>query len=132
MDLSAAEWVYSKALLTFRKEGDSVQATVALQNALRHNPFVPAYLLGKKIIPRILPNSITVGGEDEAFSCAAEFMEAWRKVPGALNWIEKQALALVSPEAPQIGRNDPCFCGSGKKFKKCCLPKMTTHSHIPS
>ena len=21
----------------------------------------------------------------------------------------------------QTGRNDPCFCGSGKKFKKCCL-----------
>ena len=21
----------------------------------------------------------------------------------------------------QIGRNDPCPCGSGKKFKKCCL-----------
>ncbi len=20
-----------------------------------------------------------------------------------------------------IGRNDPCPCGSGKKFKKCCL-----------
>lgn len=20
----------------------------------------------------------------------------------------------------KIGRNDPCFCGSGKKFKKCC------------
>lgn len=20
---------------------------------------------------------------------------------------------------PLIGRNDPCFCGSGKKFKKC-------------
>lgn len=19
-----------------------------------------------------------------------------------------------------IGRNDPCYCGSGKKFKKCC------------
>jgi len=24
---------------------------------------------------------------------------------------------------PKIGRNDPCFCGSGKKFKKCCLLK---------
>ena len=23
-----------------------------------------------------------------------------------------------------IGRNDPCPCGSGKKFKKCCLPKV--------
>jgi|688.fasta_scaffold211929_2 hypothetical protein len=22
---------------------------------------------------------------------------------------------------PKIGRNDPCICGSGKKYKKCCL-----------
>lgn len=26
----------------------------------------------------------------------------------------------VRREAPKIGRNDPCPCGSGKKFKKCC------------
>jgi uncharacterized protein YecA (UPF0149 family) len=24
----------------------------------------------------------------------------------------------------RIGRNDPCPCGSGKKFKHCCLDKM--------
>lgn len=24
-------------------------------------------------------------------------------------------------ETPRIGRNDPCPCGSGKKYKKCCL-----------
>ena len=29
-----------------------------------------------------------------------------------------------------IGRNDPCPCMSGKKFKKCCLPKMETLQHI--
>ncbi len=23
-------------------------------------------------------------------------------------------------EGPKVGRNDPCPCGSGKKFKKCC------------
>lgn len=23
-------------------------------------------------------------------------------------------------DAPKIGRNDPCPCGSGKKYKKCC------------
>jgi hypothetical protein len=23
-----------------------------------------------------------------------------------------------------VGRNDPCPCGSGKKFKKCCLPSL--------
>jgi len=24
---------------------------------------------------------------------------------------------------PKVGRNDPCPCGSGKKYKKCCLSK---------
>ncbi len=27
--------------------------------------------------------------------------------------------APVVHRAPKLGRNDPCFCGSGKKFKKC-------------
>ena len=22
--------------------------------------------------------------------------------------------------APKVGRNDPCPCGNGRKFKKCC------------
>lgn len=47
---------------------------------------------------------------------------------------KKQIAALVSPDDPPlpeapveqakrdevIGRNDPCPCGSGKKYKKCC------------
>jgi hypothetical protein len=28
----------------------------------------------------------------------------------------------------KIGRNDPCPCGSGKKFKKCCYAKMSETS----
>jgi preprotein translocase subunit SecA len=27
--------------------------------------------------------------------------------------------------APKVGRNDPCPCGSGKKYKKCCIDKDT-------
>ncbi|MEG0885302.1 MAG: SEC-C metal-binding domain-containing protein, partial [Janthinobacterium sp.] len=26
----------------------------------------------------------------------------------------------VLRELPKTGRNDPCHCGSGKKYKKCC------------
>jgi len=26
----------------------------------------------------------------------------------------------VKREEPKVGRNDPCPCGSGKKFKQCC------------
>jgi uncharacterized protein YecA (UPF0149 family) len=29
--------------------------------------------------------------------------------------------AATNPQASRkVGRNDPCLCGSGKKFKKCC------------
>ena len=30
----------------------------------------------------------------------------------------------VVHEGPRIGRNDPCPCGSGKKYKKCCGKDM--------
>ena len=31
---------------------------------------------------------------------------------------EKSSHTVV--KAPKVGRNDPCPCGSGKKYKKCC------------
>lgn len=31
--------------------------------------------------------------------------------------------ATVKRETPKVGRNEPCPCGSGKKYKKCCLKK---------
>ena len=31
--------------------------------------------------------------------------------------------ATVKNENPSIERNDPCPCGSGLKYKKCCLKK---------
>jgi hypothetical protein len=27
----------------------------------------------------------------------------------------------IRHQTPRLGRNDPCHCGSGKKYKKCCL-----------
>lgn len=32
----------------------------------------------------------------------------------------QQITAIRTTHYPRIGRNDPCICGSGKKFKKCC------------
>lgn len=36
-------------------------------------------------------------------------------------WLARQA-ATTGPRR-KIGRNDPCPCGSGRKYKYCCLPK---------
>ena len=38
--------------------------------------------------------------------------------PGQVN---KQV--TVKRSSTKVGRNDPCPCGSGKKYKKCCYPK---------
>ena len=42
----------------------------------------------------------------------------WYFVDGTL----QSQKPYVRPE-PRIGRNDPCSCGSGKKYKKCCALK---------
>ena len=33
---------------------------------------------------------------------------------------KKEKTSHTVVKAPKVGRNDPCPCGSGKKFKKCC------------
>ncbi len=37
-----------------------------------------------------------------------------------LSDLERKLSPPVRHEVPKIGRNEPCTCGSGKKFKKCC------------
>ena len=46
----------------------------------------------------------------------------------ALGWFGKARTRRLHPghalqHGKTQGRNEPCFCGSGKKFKKCCLEK---------
>jgi uncharacterized protein len=42
-------------------------------------------------------------------------------------WLSRRIASLppaadpVRRAEPRVGRNDPCPCGSGKKYKKCCL-----------
>jgi preprotein translocase subunit SecA len=33
---------------------------------------------------------------------------------------EQQKVKQIVIDTPKVGRNDPCPCGSGKKYKKCC------------
>ncbi len=40
----------------------------------------------------------------------------WLYVDGDI----KDDSSVADKRGSKIGRNDPCHCGSGKKFKKCC------------
>ena len=46
----------------------------------------------------------------------SERTESGGPQPGA----DADVIQPIRNTAPRIGRNDPCPCGSGKKYKKCC------------
>ncbi len=43
-----------------------------------------------------------------------------QQAPAELPEEEPEISFTFHNEAPKVGRNDPCPCGSGKKYKKCC------------
>jgi uncharacterized protein len=50
----------------------------------------------------------------------AERCRRQREVQAAAETMRKRAAAPAPPKMPPPSRNDPCPCGSGKKFKRCC------------
>lgn len=83
----SADWFYTRALLAFKREGDSETARGQLLAAQQMNPHVPPYLAGSKPLPRELPDYISLGQESEAVSFVTESMPAWRGTPGAIPWL---------------------------------------------
>ena len=86
-DEPTAAWLYTKALVAYLKQGDTGEARERLQEAMDYNPHVVPYLLGKKRLPKRLPESIGFGDKDEAVVCAAEFGPGWHKTRGAIDWL---------------------------------------------
>lgn len=62
----SAIWFYARALLDFRKHGESEVADSSLRAAFAVNKFVPDYLLQKKKIPTIRPSFYSPGDKNEA------------------------------------------------------------------
>jgi pRiA4b ORF-3-like protein/SEC-C motif-containing protein len=56
----------------------------------------------------------------EATGRDVEARALMRREQGRLRELEAQRSGTVVREAPKVGRNDPCSCGSGKKAKRCC------------
>jgi len=50
---------------------------------------------------------------------AADPMRTARQSPGDANATNGSPRAGFTPSGARIGRNDPCWCGSGQKYKKC-------------
>jgi uncharacterized protein len=90
--------------------------------------------------PIFLLGADDVTPEEEALTeTPTQREELSEQIPASVAWIYKfwkpyrRAVAERSigtsfqREHPKVGRNDPCPCGSGKKFKKCCGAATVLH-----
>lgn len=67
---------------------------------------------------------VLVSGFSKPFECAVWAEWPWAHDPEMERLIDTEPTPTPAPGSKIPGRNDPCLCGSTKKFKKCCLPKM--------
>jgi tetratricopeptide (TPR) repeat protein len=106
---SSANWLFTKALVSFLRGGDTPQSRDELAAAMDANPYVSQYLLGKTRLPRSLPDHIGIGDLNEAIDYAASLGKAWRKYPRALEWME----ATEEPEITDTEGMDSRNGGNG-------------------
>lgn len=99
---ATAAWVYTKALLAFRRDGDAPSAQKELEVAQRINKHVPDFLLGKKPMPREQPAFYGLGDVNEAILYAGSAMGGWKSTPGALAWLKGGG---PKPKAPKTRRS---------------------------
>ena len=58
---------------------------------------------------------------DDQYMILPERLKREIKSPEYKKWDDEYSVLPYVKDAPDIGRNDPCPCGSGKKYKNCCL-----------
>jgi len=73
----------------------------------------------KSSVPDVLESFLAFVAEEESLSTAWEWSTAIDE-----HRAEHLGGVKYAPDrrpSAKLGRNDPCFCGSGKKYKHCCL-----------
>ena len=74
-------------------------------------------------VVKILMNIRKQNGDvkrQEAAKITGAALEAINSVDGGKKINTPEYSQTIVNEGPKIGRNDPCPCGSGKKYKNCC------------
>ena len=103
-------------LVEYRKEG--YEMFQKLMNQFEYNLARKIFRLEPVSPQNTTPQNVIEGRGDslsDSPQVENENLESLKPSPTSGEPIKKEAT---------IGRNDPCPCGSGKKYKKCCYPKF--------
>lgn len=96
-------------LIEYRKEG--YEMFQKLMSQFEYNLVRKLFRLEPVTDPNLIPKNVTEGRGDSM----TENPEAEVEIPPKQVTVQNDQV---------IGRNDPCPCGSGKKYKRCCYPKF--------
>jgi len=88
-DDESAWWRYGRALLDYRRHGDTAKSRQSLAEAITYNKHFPQYILGLKQFPSAPPGHYGIGDANEAAYYMNDSMLAWENTPGAIDWIGK-------------------------------------------
>jgi preprotein translocase subunit SecA len=111
-------------LVEYQSEAFKVfeELMVSIKTEICHNIFRSASSM--KAFEDFLKNlpKKTVHREESSFTTAKPQPEAPARKPSDMVTEATEAAAKARPirNGPKVGRNDPCPCGSGKKYKQCC------------
>jgi len=122
-------------LVAFKREGydmyqqlqDNIRKQVARTIFKIRLAAIPEAQAGSSFQPDSNPGATSNGTESAAATATAPALKApllsGSRAPSPANLRTNRDDPALRPAAPpavrKVGRNDPCFCGSGKKFKKC-------------
>ncbi|MBQ2725526.1 MAG: preprotein translocase subunit SecA [Clostridia bacterium] len=111
---------------------DSLMETIGLQAYAQRNPIAEYRLYGADLFDEMVTSIrddtarkilMVIPRPQEAEVKRVEVLKPIAENGVAAGGAPKQPLAAKKPvvnKTPKVGRNDPCPCGSGKKYKKCC------------
>ncbi len=102
-------------LVAYKQESSKVFADTL--HAIRND--VVMFLFHAQVAPPQPRQVVRIAGD------ANSPMAGGRSGMGVQRLPDEAEAGTVSADAGsgKVGRNDPCPCGSGKKYKKCCYPK---------
>jgi hypothetical protein len=128
-DLDLKNWLAQSLVQRFSYEGNERARKVLLSDPDLYH-LKRALLTACKLMGQDFPELEQWRKDIEEETLRKPFLygrtseSSWSQTPSATS-----AAAPAFRQAPylkpekKVGRNDPCPCGSGKKFKKCCLNK---------
>ncbi|MGM1050424.1 MAG: SEC-C metal-binding domain-containing protein [Bacillota bacterium] len=93
-----ASFTYDRMVMEYLQHGITPKLSSYKEAALQANAFVPAYLYGKKKLPRHMPEYIGFGDENEAMEYVGSHTELWFRpeMVALVEWMKKGSNKIQS------------------------------------